>query len=236
MTLKIKQPPLKNSLTLCHPLFRCWNLRPRLNMSKPVTVETIPDDPSPVREDGLQLIHYPSNQDFQNPEEKQVCEAPRVVPDSEEPGKEEDKEPPDNTKEKKKVSSKPNPYPENSKFPQILSCKLCPRKFFFVQNLCTHVEIHHRSQFKKITYGPHKFSAMLRLVQEWVRDIKREPSVLEMEVYEEPEVPEKPPDGGPAVDIVQVVNVAKHGKTASEPTQQLIWVQLVLKRKKFPWC
>ena len=64
----------------------------------------------------------------------------------------------------------------------------------------------------KIKYGPNKFSAMLRLVQEWVRDIKREPVVFEKEVDEEPDVPEKPPDGGAAVNVVQVVDVGKHGK------------------------
>jgi hypothetical protein len=100
--------------------------------------------------------------------------APKVVPDPEVPGKEEDEEPPDKIK-KKKASPKPNPYPENPKFPQIFACNLCPR------NLCTHVEIHHASQFSQIKYGTNKFSAMLRIVQEWVRDIKKEPVVVEKE-------------------------------------------------------
>ena len=64
-----------------------------------------------------------------------------------------------------------------------------PRKFSFIHLMCTHVEVHHRSQFSKIKYGPSKYSAMIRMVQEWVRDIKREPVILEKEADEEPDVP-----------------------------------------------
>jgi hypothetical protein len=77
------------------------------------------EDPSPVREDGLQPVHNPSNKEFQNPVEEQVNE---------------------------------------------------------------------------------------------VRDIKKEPVVMEKEADEDPDVPEKPPDGGAAVNAGQVVNMAKHGK------------------------
>ena len=125
---------------------------------KAIDGDGIGEDPSIVLEDGLQQVH-PSNQHFQNPK-KLVYEAPRVVPD-EVPGKEEDEEPPDKTKDKKKAAPKPKPYPEDPRFPKIFLCKLCPRKFSFVNSLCTHVEIHHESQFEKIKCDTSKFAAML---------------------------------------------------------------------------
>jgi hypothetical protein len=97
-------------------------------------------DPSPVREDGQQHDHHLSKQAFQtNPVEKQVYEAPMVVPASEGPGKEEEEDPPDKVNEKQKIPPKPNPYEVNPKFPQIFPCGLCPRKFSFTHLLCTHV-------------------------------------------------------------------------------------------------
>jgi hypothetical protein len=141
-----------------------------------------------------------------------------VAPASKVLGKQEDEVPPDKVNGKKKTTPKSNPYEANPKFPRIFPCKLCPRKFSFVLNLCTHVEIHHRSQFSKIKYGPNKEAAIIHLVQEWVWDIKKEPVILEKEVDEDPDVPEKPPDGGAVVNIVQmsqivqVVDVGNHGK------------------------
>ena len=141
-----------------------------------------------------------------------------MAPASKVLGKQEDEVPPDKVNGKKKTTPKSNPYEANPKFPRIFPCKLCPRKFSFVLNLCTHVEIHHRSQFSKIKYGPNKEAAIIHLVQEWVWDIKKEPVILEKEVDEDPDVPEKPHDGGAVVNIVQmipivqVVDVGKHEK------------------------
>jgi hypothetical protein len=116
-------------------------------------------------------------------------------------------EPPDKHKDNKTTPPKPNHYPEDPKFPKTFECKLCPRKFSFVNSLCTHVEIHHCDRFEHIKCDTNKFAAMLRLVEQWLRD-KQEPDVKEEKVDEAPDVPE--------------VEEVQHGKRRKRKTRKKI--------------
>jgi hypothetical protein len=97
------------------------------------------------------------------------------------------------------------------------------RKFAFVNSLCTHVEIHHGDNFEHIKCDTNKFAAMLRLVEQWLRDSKQEPDVKEEKVDEAPDVPEMAPEeDGETIDTVQVVEVAQQGKGRKHKTRKKI--------------